>query len=75
MEDLLVEIEEVYGMPRWIRMEFESEPASSCASSASYPAGWVCPVSILVSSVWALAKVWVWAADSRSANRKWRVVK
>ena len=75
IEDLLVEIEEEYGTPRWIRMEFESDPASSEASNAAYPAGAVCPYSTLLSRVRALAKVWVWAADSRSAKRKWRVVK
>src|SRR5580692_5135061 len=75
IDDSLVEMEEVYGTPRWIRIEFESDPASSWASNASYPAGAVCPYSTLLRRVWALAKGWVWAADSLSAKRKWRVVK
>ena len=55
-----------------MRTEWESEPTSSEASRSAYC---LVPASSELRTKVALAKAWCSAAVSRSASRKWRVVK
>src|ERR1700691_1024495 len=66
------ESEEEETLAWWMRTEWESEPASREARRWAY---WVLPAASELRIRAALAKAWCWAADSRSASRKCRVVK